>query len=723
MMKIRFLSACLLALVLVLSCTEEVSLETDAGTQVVITLKESAHATGLQEGGQVKSMLPEELLDQIRTLSVYVYNSLGHLEQVTKVEGLQVTLTLNRAMEYNIYATANLPELSEVPLEEDDFVKEVYSVSYDSMQENGIPMCGKVTLDASAFVTGMATIDLTRLITRVAFSVDKSNLATSALTITSVKLCQTTSQVSPFGRSFKPDKDGIEKVGDMASEQDLALINAGEAAWLYCLENRQGVLLPGNTDPWLKEPSMLHEAADVCTYLEVCAEYTGDYEGVVVSSENVVYRFYLGRDNIRDFTLERNRGVSVCLSVSDLGVFEREWKVDYGQSLPVVTYSINVSAKKTEVHVGESVDLRATCLKYVDGVYSSRSDVTSDATWTSTDPEIAAVDGTVLTGLATGTTRVYAKYQGQRDFLDFYVLPPPGSLVFRDDPVWLYPFKEQKIYFDYEDLEEEELDMSCFSAPGCEIVDVTLLNGGEGYVTVRRGEEHATTLKYDNPGNGQDAVLELISKDPELKITGPERVIQGGNASFKAVAWYDWPDGERESEDVTAKCFWDAGGSPLGRSDGEGNYVDAVLDTQDGDGSEFSTSTSVNCSYAGVYAEKPVLVYAFADYELKIVEKENYSDIVYFRIELVRHVYGYDGEIGSWKETIPYTWKLVMSQGTYSGRGNFNFSIDKDGKEGYINLKQAQFLLTFQTDGEYNSLGMPWSSSVTLMRDLELSDF
>ena len=114
MMKIRFLSACLLALVLVLSCTEEVSLETDAGTQVVITLK---------EGGQVKSVLPEELLDQIRSLSVYVYNSLGHLEQVTKVEGLQVTLTLNRAMEYNIYATANLPELSEVPLEEADFVK------------------------------------------------------------------------------------------------------------------------------------------------------------------------------------------------------------------------------------------------------------------------------------------------------------------------------------------------------------------------------------------------------------------------------------------------------------------------------------------------------------------------------------------------------------------------------------------------------------------------
>ena len=75
MMKIRFLSACLLALVLVLSCTEEVSLETDAGTQVVITLKESAHATvlqessyasGFQESGQVKSMLPEELLDQIR---------------------------------------------------------------------------------------------------------------------------------------------------------------------------------------------------------------------------------------------------------------------------------------------------------------------------------------------------------------------------------------------------------------------------------------------------------------------------------------------------------------------------------------------------------------------------------------------------------------------------------------------------------------------------------
>ena len=114
MRKIRFLSAWLLLLVSAVSCYDfKVSITTEEpGLPVVISLTEDA---------QVKSVLPEDLMDQVRSFGLYVYNANGHLEQVAASDGSKVTVNLNRSMNYTVYALANMPVLTDAPFEESDF--------------------------------------------------------------------------------------------------------------------------------------------------------------------------------------------------------------------------------------------------------------------------------------------------------------------------------------------------------------------------------------------------------------------------------------------------------------------------------------------------------------------------------------------------------------------------------------------------------------------------
>lgn len=710
------MSAWLPLLVSAVSCYNVgVSITTeDPGLPVVISLTEDP---------QVRSVLPDDLMDQVRSFGLYVYNSNGQLERTAASDGTKVTVNLNRSMSYTVYALANFPVLPEAPFEESEFKSMVHSVPYDLMKDTGVPMCGMISLDAETIVSGSAEIELVRLITRVSFSIDKSELTSSDLTVTSVKLCQTASAAAPFSDSFTPEDDMVEAEGDYVSEDELDYLNAGGSVWLYCLENCQGILLPDNADPWMKVPSELSDAAERCTYVEVCASYRGDYEGVEVSSDNVVYRFYLGRDNVSDFTLERNKGVLVCLTVSDSGVFEREWKVDYGQSLPVVTVSLDVAPSEASIRVEQSTGLEASYSKYVDGVLSSVTDVTSDAVWTVDDQAVASVSGSTLTGMEQGSVTVTASYQGVSGSCGVTVMPPLGKIVFDGDPVWIYPYKDQNVYFTYANLNASDLDGKYFSAYACDVVGVTILNGSEGYVTVRRRLASAGELVYDNPTGGEDAEKELVSKTPELSLIGPETVMQAAQCSFKAVAYYEWPDGRYESEDVSSSCTWDVNGDRLGNSDGKGNYTGPTLDPQDGDGNKFSTHRSVSCYYHGAWADKSVLVYVYSDFIFVHVMEDSSWDTEYYHVYLQRQVYDAKGRITSWEENVPYDWKLSLAQGDYHGAGEFTYKLEFDNKMEYINTKQAHLFATFATYGEYREDGSLWGNPSSLMDEMELSGF
>ena len=714
MRKIRFLSAWIMAFVSAISCNYEDSLESDSCFPVVISFTEET---------QVKSILPDTMLDQVKSLKIYVYNSSGHLEQVADSDGYDVTVNFNRWMGYNVYALANFPDLPDAPAEESDFISSVYNVPYGSIKDCGIPMCGKVSLDKEDLLAGAATIELTRLITRVSFSIDKSQLKTSDLIITSVKLRQTASAAAPFAEFFVPDGDMIEEEGDRISAGDMLTLNSGGSVWLYCLENCQGVLLPDNEDPWLKVPEKIGDTAGCCTYLEVCARYSGDYEGVEVTSDNVVYRFYLGKDNVKDFTLERNKGVSVRLMVSDTGVFDRDWRVDYGQSLPVVTTALKISPSAPTVQVLHSTDLKAYYSKYVDGVLSSVTDVSTEALWSVEDNDIAALSGQTLTGISKGVTTVIAEYGGEAAACNITVLPPSSELKFSDQPVWFYAYQKHDIHFTYKNLTSDQLHKRYFSAGGCQVLSVTIVDDDEGFVTLRRGELQARTLKYYYQEEGVQAVINLISKEPELEIDGPDRVLHGSDAKYNVIAWYDWPDGSRTTEDVSGKCMWNIDPPSLKGADGRGNFKNVILDPDDGDGNRYSTSTIVKCSFAGTPVQKDLLVYTYAEYVFDVAMIDSTRDAEYYILTLSRHVYDNNGEITEWAADITYDWRLLLVQGEYYGTGTFDYKLEIDSRMDYINLMSAKIQTTFRTEGEYNSEGMPWESEVTLTKEFELSDF
>ena len=687
--------------------------------------QKKAVAISVTESALVKSSFPEGLLKQVKSMNLYAYNAKGDLEDYISSEEASATLHLIEGVEYKVYALVNVSDVPKAPAREVDFVASVYDVDCAEFEKTGIPMYGMTVLDPDDLLKGSADIELTRLISRVSFSVDRSALTSSEVTVKSVRLCQTATAVSPFAGPFAAGTGSVDIVGDHASEADIAALNSGGTVSLFCLENCQGTLLPGNDDPWKKVPAELSDAAaGICTYLEVCASYKGMYDGAPVSSENVTYRFYLGKDNVSDFSLERNHTVDVALKVSDQGVFDREWRVDYGKSLPVVTSSIKLTPSSTTIYVNQSAKLTVMYSKYVDGVLASVTDVSSKAEWSITSASVGRMNGSVLMGVGAGSVTVTTCYDWLCASCSINVLPLPGRLDFKTDPVWLYPYKEQNVYFDYTGLSKADLDARYFSASGCDVVSVTLTGSSQGYVTLRRGLQDAGRLVYDNPTGGEDAQMSLVSKYPEVLIEGPAQVLQGVDlCSFKAYAVYRWPDGRSLKEDVTGTCTWDARGAYFGYSLGGGDYENPRLDPNDGDGQMFSSVRNVNCSYHGAFGSKDVLVYVISDYEFEseMTDATRYAE--YYEVTLYRTVYDAIGVLGAYSGYVDYSWELSLAQGTYYGSGDFSYKRELNQYMQYINSKQAQLTVTVAGDGGYKEEGMPWGETVRLGYHFEMSDF
>ena len=70
--------------------------------------------------------------------------------------------------------------------------------------------------------------------------------------------------------------------------------------------------------------------------------------------------------------------------------------------------SLELSPRELSLAIGTSADVQATLM----GSDGMNSDVTSEATWTSTDPEVATVDGGTVAGLALGTAEISVTASG-----------------------------------------------------------------------------------------------------------------------------------------------------------------------------------------------------------------------------------------------------------------------------------------------------------------------
>ena len=89
-----------------------------------------------------------------------------------------------------------------------------------------------------------------------------------------------------------------------------------------------------------------------------------------------------------------------------------------------------------------------------------------------------------------------------------------------------------------------------------------------------------------------------------LEIVGPDRVIYGDDATYKAIASYVSSTGETYTKDVTTACTWECGGfSSKGSQRTLGEFYKATLCNQ---------TATVKCTYGGASYTKNVLMYMYS---------------------------------------------------------------------------------------------------------------
>lgn len=248
----------------------------------------------------------------VNSLNVYAYRD-GLLAWESYAAEDEVELILVKNASYRLYALANCGEVH-APASE----TELGNVSVAPSQ---MVMCFREGLTFSAGAASSSIeLPLTRLLARYTLVLDKS-LENCDYQITSMAVRQQAAAVRPFASASAAVSTAD---GDSATAADLSALNSGSPAVFYIPENCQGVLLPGNTDPWLKVPSSLPAAKrNLCTYLHV--EGTWTTSG---ASADLSLNLMLGADNCTDFNVTRNTSVTITLSLSDSGTLRSSWKTD-----------------------------------------------------------------------------------------------------------------------------------------------------------------------------------------------------------------------------------------------------------------------------------------------------------------------------------------------------------------------------------------------------------
>lgn len=313
------INAILLAMVVLNSC--EMSLLPIDEPQDVQELKTTITFKVSDRHMTRSSISPDE--NMVKDINIYAYRN-GVLEnQIYHMTNEALHMELARGYEYNFYALANVGEKT-APVKESEIRSDLMIAIKDTDDISGcLPMAWETEGISITSPSKTISISLDRLVARIGFKIDSSLL--NGLTVTSIRLCQSAAVVWPFNSEGSRITSSSEAItGDYASEEDLAAVNAGEGIIFYALENRQGVLLPDNTDLWEKVPDALNDKADLCTYIEIGCEFQ---EGFLYSG-TVIYRFYPGADNTSDFSIVRNTDMSVTMYLTTDGLKEISWKVE-----------------------------------------------------------------------------------------------------------------------------------------------------------------------------------------------------------------------------------------------------------------------------------------------------------------------------------------------------------------------------------------------------------
>lgn len=261
----------------------------------------------------------------VKTILLAAYNE-GILETYIRTERTDsLSLTLCSGKTYNLYAIAN-DTGHEPDCLESDFRKNssVHSIN----NENGTALCPMSWKleehTVSSNTDNVIEIKLKRLMARIDFSLDQSLFPDFELQ--SVCLRQVPRLAYPFRFETGSRTVGTADVasrGDSASVQDLQRLKEGGRISFYTLENCHGDLLPQNNDPWKKIPDKIPFYSTLCTFIEV----KGNFSTTSIFAGDIIYRFYIGRDNVKNFDINGNTIYDIRLCATDSNFEKLSWKV------------------------------------------------------------------------------------------------------------------------------------------------------------------------------------------------------------------------------------------------------------------------------------------------------------------------------------------------------------------------------------------------------------
>lgn len=228
-------------------------------------------------------------------------------------------IRLMTGVPYHFYAVANMGEVR-APVNESDVGDIEYRIEgLSGFDEKGFPMAAHEVRTLSADERSL-TLSLTKLVARYDLKLNMDALDKTSFELCSVSVRQSALNVFPFS-----DESAATVTGDcdLSTPEDVDRLSDGRTVSFYMLENCQGVLLPQNKDEWEKVPDNIPDKKDLCTYLSVKGKWSCPSQ-----KADMEYRMYLGRDNVSDFNIERNKTYDVELFLTDAGADRSSWRVD-----------------------------------------------------------------------------------------------------------------------------------------------------------------------------------------------------------------------------------------------------------------------------------------------------------------------------------------------------------------------------------------------------------
>lgn len=245
-------------------------------------------------------------------------------------------LSLLKDTSYDLYFLANLEDPSAIMIPEDEKNMErlEYRIpSYESINTNGIPSCAR--LEARSFsADSELKIELERLLCKINVHISHKGITgkqqndPALFRNVELHIRNANGLLRPFdgGGSRAAGTTDILSVSDY--DPDMAA--GGSDFVFYVPENMQGQLLPNNSDPHKKTEQSLLSAGEnpsLATYVEFTAMLEPSAGGI---GGSLLYRMYLGKDNVSDFSLKRNEVYNLDVELVPDNLLHPDWKVSHG---------------------------------------------------------------------------------------------------------------------------------------------------------------------------------------------------------------------------------------------------------------------------------------------------------------------------------------------------------------------------------------------------------